>query len=140
MENLCKKIRSVDISKALAGLDDAEFRDTGGTNGWLANPPWLSEFVHDLNLRGIVLYSVLRKLPAWQGIPPHVDDGRVGEQRFHVPLVTHPDVKMRWLDSEHEEHLEVGYLYQVDFTKTHEIVHCAPIDRVHVQINLQGLY
>lgn len=136
---LCRKLREVDTTAALALLPETQFRDTGGTNGHIAFPPWLLPFVESLALDGKVNFAVVRKLPAYQGIPPHIDHG-VPEinsgRRYHVPLVTHPLVTMRWpLDGE-EHHLEAGWLYEVDYTKLHEIVHRAPIDRVHVQINV----
>lgn len=135
---LCRKIRQVDIAAALEAVPATEFRDTGGTNGHIAFPLWLPEFVASLNLDGRVTYAVVRKLPAFQGIPPHVDHG-VPEinagRRYHVPLVTHPLVTMRWPDDNEEHHLEAGWLYEVDYTRLHEIVHRAPVDRVHVQAN-----
>lgn len=140
MSELCHKIRRVDISQALVGLASTHFLDTGGTNGWIAYPQWLPAFVDSLELGGHPIIAVCRKLPAGQGIPPHIDPVMYpgNERRFHVPLVTHPDVMMRWPDDGVEEHLEAGYLYEVRFDKLHEIVHRAPVDRVHVQVNVWG--
>lgn len=136
---LCRRIRQIDISAALAALPSTEFRDTGGSNGHIAEPEWLDEFVASLELGGDVLYRVLRKLPAFQGIPAHIDAERMSPvnagRRYHVPLVTHPLVTMRWPEDGEEHHLEAGWLYEVDYTRLHEIVHRAPIDRVHVQVN-----
>jgi hypothetical protein len=137
MSALCTKIRAIDISGALAALPAVHFVDTGGTNGHIAKPDWLSDFVASLDL-GRVLYAVVRKLPAFQGIPPHIDTVRgkanLG-RRYHVPLVTDPRVTMRWPDDGEEHHLEAGWLYEVDYTRLHEIVHRAPIERIHVQVN-----
>ena len=57
-------------------------------------------------------------------------------RRYHVPLVTHPLVTMRWPEDGEEHHLEAGWLYEVDYTRLHEIIHRAPVDRVHVQVNV----
>lgn len=135
---LCRRIRPVDISWLLPLLPETRFVDTGGTNGWIADPLWLGSFIHGLWLDGAIAYATVRKLPAYQGIPPHIDPGD-RERRFHVPLVTHPDVTMRWPDDGVEVHLEAGWLYEVDFRRLHEIVHRAPIDRIHVQINVREM-
>lgn len=123
-------------------LSGVVFHDTGGTNGWLANPlpDWVPAFIASLQLPGVVLKVDLRKLPAGQGIPPHIDpkvhqSALVQEHRYQVPLVTHPDVTMRWPEDGVEAHLAAGQVYEVDFTRLHEIVHRAPVDRVHLQIH-----
>jgi hypothetical protein len=134
---LCHKIRPVDISEPLMWLPDVKFVDTGGSNGHLANPSWLANFVASLEL-GAIHSAWLRKLPPRQGIPPHIDTvrGKANRgHRYHIPLVTHSLVTMRWLDDNQEHHLEAGWLYEVDYTRLHEIVNRAPVDRVHVQIN-----
>ena len=139
MSALCRRIRPVDIADALCALSEVRFVDTGGTNGWIANPDWLGAFVERLALGGTVMRALCRLLPAGQGIPPHVDAPMFRsncERRFHVPLLTHPGVMMRWPDDGVEEHLEAGYLYEVRYDRLHEIVHRAPVDRVHIQINV----
>ena len=135
---VCKRMRKVDITEALLALPATEFLDSGGTNGWLAHPEWLKDFVDGLALDGKVKVAVLRMLPSFQGIPLHTDFAPQGERRFHVPLVTHPAVAMRWPDARVDEHLESGYLWFVDHTQPHEVIHKAPINRVHVQIDLVG--
>jgi hypothetical protein len=58
--------------------------------------------------------------------------------RFHLPLVTHPDVKMTlWeLDgSSHAEHLEPGRLYYLDQRKPHAVANPSPVDRIHLVID-----
>lgn len=140
MDECCRKVRPVNIERALECLRSTTFTDTGGTNGHIAKPAWLAEFVKELDL-GEVSLALLRKLPPGQGIPPHIDTvrGRANKgRRYHVPLVTHPLVTMRWPDDGEEHHLEAGWLYEVDYTRLHEIVHRAPIDRIHVQVNAYG--
>lgn len=139
--NLCWKIKPVDVGEALLALQKTHFVDSGGTNGWLAQPEWLDGFVAKLGLGGVVTRRLCRMLPAGQGIPLHTDGATFGskrERRFHVPLVTHPDVKMVWPEDGVEEHLEVGYLYEVRYDCPHEIVHKAPVARIHIQINVQN--
>jgi hypothetical protein len=130
----------VDVSKALALLPSTQFRDTGGSNGHIAQPDWLAEFVASLNLPGRVTYATLRKLPPFQGIPRHVDKVSAnpsvhGGTRYHVPLVTDPDVLMRWPADGVEVYMEPGFLYEFDHTREHEVVHRAPVDRVHLVVN-----
>lgn len=137
---MINKLRQVDIAPALALLPTLRFEDTGGTNGWLADSTPLMSFVQSLGLKGKVFVVNCRMLPAGQGIPLHTDPktyayAGVVERRFHVPLVTHPGVTMRWPGEGIEAHLEAGWLYEVRFDVPHEIVHRAPVDRVHIQIN-----
>lgn len=82
---------------------------------------------------------MLRKLLAYQSIPPHIDvcgHRMHAGRRFHVPLVTHPGVTMRWPLEDVEVHLEAGYLYEVRFDVLHEVINLAPVDRVHAVVNV----
>jgi hypothetical protein len=143
-DEVFRMVRRVDLSSVLPHLEGAVFADTGGTNGWLMvgrDMVWADEFVRGLALGGTVLRTFVRKLPARQGIPPHIDPRLyrpelVREQRFHVPLVTHPAVRMRWPDAGVEAHLEAGCLYEVRYDVLHEVVHDADVDRVHVHVDV----
>lgn len=141
MNGCYRKIRPVDIASVLPKLGDVAFVNTGGTNGWVAKPDWLLPFIESLEPEGRITFICLRKLPPYQNIPPHIDlwenIPNLG-RRFHVPLLTHPDVKMRWPDDAVEVHLEAGWLWEVCFTKLHEVVHRAPVDRVHLHFNVVG--
>ena len=132
----CRLLGPVDITIPLAALSTTVFLDTGGTNGHLATPDWLPDFVRGLHLPGHLMQAVVRKLPAGQGIPPHVDPMRPHARRFHVPLVTHPAVRMAWPDDHVSTHLAAGLLYEVRVDDLHEIVNHAPIDRVHVVVDV----
>jgi hypothetical protein len=131
------------LDTAGCDLSGVTFRDTGGTNGWLAEtlPPWVEPFLKSLPLQGHITQVVLRKLPAGLGIPPHIDPVRNGhprviEHRYHVPLVTHEAVTMRWPDEGTEVHLAAGCLYEVNHNqKVHEVIQHAPVDRVHLCID-----
>lgn len=117
-----------------------EFLDTRGSNGHIAEPEWLDDFIGSLGFKPS--YRILRKLPAYQGIPAHRDEVKNGGSvhygtRYHVPLITHPDVFMRFPDDGTQVHMEAGYLYRFDHSRTHEVVHLAPVDRVHVVFNVQ---
>lgn len=134
-----RKIRPVDISGILLKLPEVIFVDSGGENGWLARPAWVAEFIASLQPEGKVTFTCLRKLPPYQSLSPHIDlwKNRPNTgQRFHVPLVTHPDVTMRWPDDGVEVHMEAGWLYEVCYTKLHEVVHRAPVERIHLHYNV----
>lgn len=134
-----RKIRPVDISGVLPKLPQVNFVDTGGPDGWIARPDWLAAFIASLEPQGRVTFTLLRKLPPFQNLPPHIDLWKnipnTG-QRFHVPLLTHPDVVMRWPADGVEVHLEAGWLYEICYTKLHEVCHRAPVDRVHLHYNV----
>jgi hypothetical protein len=130
------------LDTAGCDLSGVTFRDTGGTNGWVheTDPPWLWPFIARLPVQGHITRVVLRKLPAGQGIPPHIDPivnghPRVVEHRYHVPLVTHEAVTMRWPDDQVEVHLAAGCLYEVNHHQLHEVCQRAPVDRVHLCID-----
>lgn len=130
----------MDISRPLALLESVSFLDTQGTNGHIAQPDWLDAFVESLGLPGRIVYAVLRKLPAFQGIPAHMDTDhlsprRHGGTRYHLPLVTHPDVLMCWPTDRVEVHFEAGWLYEFDHRRVHEVIHRAPVDRIHIVVN-----
>lgn len=106
----------------------------------LANkfPPELKALVASLKLGGEPGRMILRKLSAFQGIPPHTDTWMPGEmswRRFQVPLVTHPDIKMRWPDDGVEVHLEAGRLYEVRYDRRHEVLNPTGTARTHLQID-----
>lgn len=55
--------------------------------------------------------------------------------RFHVPLVTHPEITMKcWTleGREIEAHLEQGGVYYLDTRKPHSVDNRSPVDRVHL--------
>jgi hypothetical protein len=89
-------------------------------------------------LGGSIARVILRQLPALVGIHPHVDEWMPGEanwRRFQLPLISHPDIKMRWPDDGVEVHLEPGFLYEVRFDRLHEVVNPTDTARTHLQID-----
>ena len=58
--------------------------------------------------------------------------------RFHIPIITHPDVKMTcWgLDGEPvEHHMAPGSIYYLDTRKPHSVANLSPVDRVHLVVD-----
>lgn len=131
------------IRHVLPILDRITWKDSGNVCAIVSAPevPLQRQFVMllgKLGLGGVNKRMFLRKLPPGMGIAPHVDDWIPAEEnwrRFHVPLITHPDILMRWPDDGQEVHLEAGWLWEVRVDRTHEVVHNADIDRIHIQID-----
>ena len=101
-------------------------------------PAEVNAFIEGLGLGGRLGRALIRKLDPYQGIPPHVDEWMPQEanwRRFQVPLVSHPDIKMRWPDDGVEVHLQPGFLYEVRFDRTHEVVNPTDCARTHIQID-----
>lgn len=99
-------------------------------------PKEIDALVEELNLGGVSHRVFFRKLAPGQSIPPHVDEWvPLGWRRFQIPLVSHPDILMRWPDENIEVYLEPGYLWEVDHKTKHEVVHRANVDRIHMQID-----
>ena len=149
MDGCYRLIKAVNILPVLATLDQMQFVhvNQGGTTPErygcdvvLENKftPELKQLLLDLNLGGETARAILRRLPARQSIPPHIDAWMPAEadwRRFQVPLVTHPDIIMRWPDDGVSVHLEPGFLYEVRFDRTHEVIHGANVARTHLQID-----
>ena len=101
-------------------------------------PPEVQAFVAGLGLGGETGRVILRRLPPCRGIPPHTDDWMPGEanwRRFQIPIVTHPDIRMRWPDDGADVHLKVGSIYEVRYDRTHEVVNPTKVQRVHLQVD-----
>ena len=100
--------------------------------------PALREFIEQLDLGGETARAILRRLSPFQSIPPHVDDWMPDQtkwRRFQVPIVSDPEIRMRWPDDGIEVYLEPGYLYEVRFDRLHEVNNSADVERVHLQID-----
>ena len=104
-------------------------------------PPEIRGLIAGLGLGGELARAVVRRLGPRQSIPPHVDAWMPAEadwRRFQVPLVTHPEIKMRWPDDGVEVHLAPGFLYEVRFDRLHEVVNPTDTSRVHLQVDQVG--
>lgn len=134
-----QRLAPVDIGWVLPLLAETAFINTGGTNGWIAKPEWLDRLFTSVHLDGAMTFAVARMLPAGQGIPPHIDlwenIPNMG-RRYHVPLVSDPNVMMCWPDDHVRVYLEPGWLWEVCFTKLHEVVNLAPTARIHAHFNV----
>jgi hypothetical protein len=138
-----RRIKPVDLAPVLGVIHTLEFSDSGGVCAWVTKqgsvaPPELVRLIHSLQLGGQTRRCFCRKLMPHQGIPAHVDKWMPQElhwRRFQIPLVSHPDIKMRWPDDGIEVHLEPGYLYEVRFDRMHEVVNPTDRERIHLQID-----
>ncbi len=140
-----QRLQSVDISPVLAGVGGFRFIETGNICGHVTDhtvpPASLSAFVDTLGLGGTQMRLFCRKLMPGQGIAPHTDAWIPADQhwrRFQVPLVSHPEVVMRWPDDDVSVHLEPGWLYEVRFDRMHEVINDTDAERIHIQIDQMG--
>lgn len=100
--------------------------------------PEVLALLDDLDLGGKIGRAVIRRLPPHRGIPLHTDAWMPGElnwRRFQIPLVTHPDIRMRWPADNVDVHLEVGNVYEVRYDRPHEVVNPTPVPRAHLQVD-----
>ena len=103
-----------------------------------SSPPEVAQLLESLGLGGNMARCVFRRLDPHQGLLPHTDTWMPQERdwrRFHVPLVSHPDIRMRWPDDGVEVYLEPGYLWEVCFKRKHEVVNPTDSSRTHIQID-----
>lgn len=141
-----RRIKSVDIGPALATLPSLQFFAVNQASAKYQCfvvlrdkfPKELKSMIEDLGMGGTTARAVLRKLMPRQSIPIHVDDWMPAEadwRRFQVPLVTHPEIVMRWPDDNAAIHLDAGALWEVRYDRPHEVVHGADCERIHLQID-----
>jgi hypothetical protein len=100
-------------------------------------PPDLLAFIGQLDLGGTTGRMVIRRLNPGQNIPLHTDAWMPGElnwRRFQIPLVSAPDVRMRWPNDGADVHLEPGNVYEVRYDRPHEVVNPSAT-RIHLQID-----
>ena len=145
-----RAIKPVDIGPVLSIVDRLNFISVGGSSpekykcdvALAAHfPPELRDLITELGLGGELARAVVRRLKPHQSIPPHVDAWMPAEanwRRFQVPLITHPDIVMRWPDDGISVHLEPGFLYEVRFDRMHEVVNPTDTFRTHLQIDQVG--
>ena len=142
-----RKIKPVDLAPVLAIVDRLPFVSVnqGRADKYPCDvvlkvqfPPELVALMYGLDLGGYLARAVVRRLAPRQSIPPHTDQWMPGEtdwRRFQVPIVTHPDIIMRWPEDDVSVHLEPGWLYEVRYNRTHEVIHGADYHRLHLQID-----
>ena len=144
ISELYKKIKPLNIQPVLRVIDKLAFKNSEGVCAWVSDPEVqapseLLRLVESCGLGGTYKRVFCRKLMPRQGISPHIDDHdwiKAGNyRRFQIPLVSHPDIVMRWPDEDKEVYLEPGYLWEVNFSKKHEVVNNADVMRIHVQID-----
>lgn len=142
-----RAIKPVDIGPVLSIMDRLAFVGVGGSSPTKYKcdvvlaahfPPELQALMAGLDLGGTLARSIVRRLKPGQSIPPHTDAWMPDEanwRRFQLPLITHPDIVMRWPDDGVEVHLAPGFLYEVRFDRTHEVVNQTDVARTHIQID-----
>lgn len=79
--------------------------------------------------------SILVNLKSGRKIPEHIDkpDFQIFQRtkRYHIPLITHPDVKFN--HSGESWHLEKGKIYELNnIVGVHGVKNNSPIDRIHI--------
>ena len=79
--------------------------------------------------------SILVNLKSGRKIPEHIDkpDFQIFQRtkRYHIPLITHPDVKFS--HSGESWHLEKGKIYELNnIVGVHGVKNNSPIDRIHI--------
>jgi len=131
-------IRSVD------GLEGDEGNMGGGKNN-SANPgdymytsvadccPYLKSILESFGAP--ILKVRILKLIKGRKIGQHIDQfGSEAIIRFHIPVVSHPKVKV-FVEKE-SRYLEPGYLYWLNVRKNHRVENNSTVDRIHIVFDL----
>ena len=145
-----RRLTPVDITPLLGALPALQFVRAGNMAGagpcfvtipGAELPETVTRFVEGLGLGGETHRRFFRRLEPGQGIPRHVDswipvDSNI--RRFQVPILSRPEILMRWPDDGIETHLEVGWLWEVRYDRPHEVLNPTPYERVHLQVDQIG--
>ena len=144
-QEVYRRIKPLDILPALQVLDKLVFKDSKGVCAWVSDPAVqapkeLLQLVRSCGFGGEYYRVFCRKLLPLQSISPHTDEHswmtERNIRRFHIPLVSHPSITMRWPNDNIEVYLEPGYLYEVRVDRMHEVINRSPdIERIHIQID-----
>lgn len=63
----------------------------------------------------------------------HKDETTRGTKRIHIPVITHPDVKV--FNDPDEIHMEVGGMYRLNHYELHWVKNPTDIERVHIVVD-----
>jgi len=66
-------------------------------------------------------------------IDPHADQRTGDKKRIHIPIVTHPDIKL--YNGGDELHMEVGKVYMIDHTIEHSVDNPTDCERIHLVVD-----
>ncbi len=148
MDGCFRRIRQVDIKAVAEECGRLQFISVNQNNAEKCAcrvlleahfTPAIKQFIESLELGGRQARAVFRMLPKGQGIDPHTDTWMPEEldwHRFQLPIATHPSILMRWPDDGVEAHLAQGFLYEVNYSRKHEVINTQEeVDRIHLQID-----
>jgi hypothetical protein len=106
---------------------------------WVKSIPWMQ------NLERVRLFRMDAKKGGGKlGRHSDIQDKAVGTKdgclaRFHIPIVTHPDITMtawRFNGTSTRAHLAEGGIYYLDTRKPHAVANDSPINRVHLVVDV----
>jgi len=66
-------------------------------------------------------------------IDPHADQRTGDKKRIHIPIVTHPDIKL--YNGGDELHMEAGKVYMIDHTIEHSVDNPTDCERIHLVVD-----
>lgn len=66
-------------------------------------------------------------------IDPHADQRTGDKKRIHIPIITHPDIKL--YNGDDEIHMEAGKVYMIDHTIEHSVDNPTDCERIHLVVD-----
>lgn len=107
---------------------------------WVENVDWWTDLERVRLFRMAAKASRDGKLGRHSDIQDKAAGTRDGQlARFHIPIVTHPDITMSCWNLKGEKqtaHLEPGNIYYLDTRKPHAVANNSPVDRVHLVVDV----
>ena len=84
---------------------------------------------------GEILRAELARLHSKKIVNPHVDKGKslIGNQRVHLPIITHPDVK--FTVNNETIYMPPGELTEINNVGIHGVENNSNIDRIHLIVD-----
>ncbi len=115
-----------------ASSDGKKFQDTYV----MQSTPYIKEIIEKFAVDKKILKVRLMKLQAHSKIPMHIDkfDGKHNVIRYHLPIITNPDVIM--IVNNKQYYLQPGQIYIIDVSQAHAVENNSDQDRVHLVFDL----
>lgn len=127
------------INNLMSYMNNTEFTDVT-MKGELYDKYYDEKFFTDINNiltntigKGIFTMFLFNLMNPHSKIEPHSDERTGDKKRIHIPIITHPDIKL--FNNGDEIHMETGKVYLIDHTKEHSVDNPTDCERIHLVID-----
>lgn len=93
----------------------------------------ITKILSDSLGEGRLMQFIFNLMNPHSKIDPHADQRTGDKKRIHIPIVTHPDIKL--YNGGDELHMEVGKVYMIDHTIEHSVDNPTDCERIHLVVD-----